>query len=152
MFNSNAVRPCAQSPHAMQRVPAVAYDTQRLIATVGQHLDVAPEAITAHTRDKTAARARLIVMYLLREDARLTLTAIARLLDRDHSTVISGHARIAGALAYDRPLRMTIEAVRLDMRPTLRATLPATWADQFEYLYWRSRARRDAHEGRVATW
>lgn len=155
MFNSNAAPSCAQSPRATQRVPAASYDTQQLIATVAAHMNVAPTAITGTARNKEIARARLLVMYVLREDTSATWCGIGRVLRRDHSTVMHGHARIAELVPRDRPLRLTLEAIRSDLRHLpVTVTPPAacarTQAELLEYRYWHMRATRRTYGG--ASW
>ncbi len=155
MFNSNVTQPCVQSPRATQRVSAVAYDTQRLIATVAAHLNVAPASITSAARNKEVARARLIVMYLLHEDRRLTWCAIGRVLGRDHSTAMKGHARITELLPLDRPLQLTIAAIRRDMLHAASMIAPPaararTHTELLEYRYWHIQATRRAYGG--AAW
>ena len=152
MFNDNAARVCAQNPRAMERVPAASYDTGRLIATVAAQRDVPPAAITSDARDKTAARARLIVMYLLHEDTWLTWCAIGHALGRDHSTVMHGHARITELLPQDRPLQLAIEAIRRDMLHAAAMTAPPAararnYTELLEYRYWHTQAMRRSYGG-----
>jgi len=148
MYNHNVAPPCAQN----SRVPAASYDTERLIATVAAHLDVAPAAIRGNARSKEIALARLTVMYLLHEDTWHSWAEIGRLLGRDHSTVIHGHASLARTLLHDHSLRLTIEAIRCDMRSPAPATAPpaaraTSRAEFFEYRYWRTQAPRRAYGG-----
>jgi len=147
MFNDSVTQPCVQSVHATPRVSAVSYDTERLIATVAAHLNVAPASITGAARNKEVARARLIVMYLLHEDRRLTWCAIGRVLGRDHSTVMKGHARITELLPLDRPLQLTIAALRRDILHAAAVIVPPAararnHTELLEYRYWHMQAMR----------
>lgn len=68
-------------------------------------------------RAMTVAQARQVAMYLLREDAGLTSTQVGQEIGRDHSTVLHGHARIAGALdAGDTLMDKVLDSIRRDVR------------------------------------
>ena len=62
-----------------------------ILHNVASYFNTSPDALRGPSRTKAIAEARHLAMYLLREDAQLSLKAIGRLLgNRDHSTVIHG--------------------------------------------------------------
>ena len=75
-------------------------------------------------RDKRTAQARHVAMYLLREEAHLSVTEIGRLLGgRDHSTVINACGKISYQMNVDSNLLRNIIAIKdtsreaIDHRP-----------------------------------
>lgn len=52
------------------------------------HFGVRVPAILSPSRDRSVARARKVIAYLLRRDHRLSYPEIGVLLDRDHTTAI----------------------------------------------------------------
>jgi chromosomal replication initiator protein len=90
-----------------------AADPDAMIKAVCRTTGVSRRAIEGKGRDKRSAHARHLAMYLLREQTDLSLADIGQLLgDRDHSTVLHGHAKIATAVATDAALRQTLSAVK----------------------------------------
>jgi chromosomal replication initiator protein len=85
-MNRTARRSCAPA-----RVEAV------LMATCAYY-GVPRQILLGKSRVMTVAEARQVAMYLLREETGLTATQVGQELGRDHSTVLHGHARIAGAV------------------------------------------------------
>jgi len=72
---------------------------EAIIQRVARYFNTSPEALTGPSRVKPIAEARHIAMYLLREDAQLSLKTIGHLLgNRDHSTVIHGCRKASTSL------------------------------------------------------
>jgi chromosomal replication initiator protein len=64
-------------------------------------------------RSRDVSTPRHIAMYLMREDAKLSLPHIGDVLGgRDHSTVIYGWSRIDKEMACDGKVRRDVEAIR----------------------------------------
>ena len=92
---------------------------EEVIATVAAYYGLEPSALSGNRRDKKTALSRHVTMYLLREDALLSVTAIGRLLGgRDHSTVITACGKIAYQANVDPELRRTIISIKDTLRQT----------------------------------
>src|ERR671930_411096 len=85
------VNRAARQPRGRARVEAV-------LQAICDYYGVSRPMLLSKSREMTVAQARQVAMYLLREDAGLTATQVGQELERDHSTVLHGHARIAHAL------------------------------------------------------
>ncbi len=95
-----------------------------IVATVADHFKLSPSALTGSGRDKKTALARHVAMYLLREDALLSVTEIGRLLGgRDHSTVINGCGKISYQINIDPDLHRTVIAIKDSLREAHQAKL-----------------------------
>ncbi len=69
---------------------------QAIIDAVARYFNLSPATLSGPSRAKPAAEARHFAMYLLREDAQLSLKQIGHLLgNRDHSTIIHGCRKIS---------------------------------------------------------
>lgn len=86
---------------------------KEVIETVSAYFGVDIEALCGPRRDKRTALARQVAMYIMREDASMGATAIARALGRkDHSTVLHGCKTIESHQNADPKLRRDILKVR----------------------------------------
>ena len=86
---------------------------QQVIDAVSAHFGVDRATLCGPKRDKKTALARQVAMYILREDAAMGATAIARALGRkDHSTVLHGCKTIENHQNADAKLRRDILRVR----------------------------------------
>ncbi|HEY8475990.1 MAG TPA: helix-turn-helix domain-containing protein, partial [Chloroflexota bacterium] len=84
-----------------------------VLQAVSRHFGVALEDLKGKQRDKRVVVPRQIAMYLLREDAGLSLVDIGGLLGgRDHSTVLHGCEKIATELESSGEVRGAVRAVR----------------------------------------
>jgi chromosomal replication initiator protein len=76
--------------------PSSPPSSDAIITGVATYFSISPSSLSGPSRAKPIAEARHIAMYLLREDAQLSLKAIGRLLgNRDHSTVIHGCRKVS---------------------------------------------------------
>ena len=83
-------------------VETPALSPEDIIAGVADFFGLGEEELRGSRRDKTAALARQMAMYLLREEAGLSFSLIGKLLGgRDHSTVMHGYEKIARLLESD---------------------------------------------------
>lgn len=105
-----------QLEQQQQRVrPAVMTGRPRIKDLVRMVADMAgqsPIAIVGEQRDQDVVRARQVICWLARRFTRHSLTEVARVLDRDHTTVVHSVKRInavAAALACS-PVEDTPEA------------------------------------------
>jgi chromosomal replication initiator protein len=86
---------------------------QQVIDSVCTYFSIDSEVLKGRRRDKETARARQVAMYLLREEANLTLKAIGILLGgKDHTTVLYACVRISGLLNEDADLRSDVITIR----------------------------------------
>jgi len=95
------------------------YPASSIIGAVADYFTISPEDITSKKRDLKTARARHIVMYLMRQQNHCNLTEIGKVLgDRDHSTVIHGCEKISAEISADSQLSKSIEDIRLILKNT----------------------------------
>ena len=86
---------------------------ERILAVATAHFDLARDELTGPRRDARVVTPRQIAMYLMRQDAGLTLPEIGRVLGgRDHTTVLHGCRKIERRLQLDDRLKSDIEGVR----------------------------------------
>jgi chromosomal replication initiator protein len=84
-----------------------------VLDTVSSYFGVDIHALKGRKRDKQTALVRHVAMYLLREEAHLSLTTIGKVLDgKDHTTVAHGCHRIAAQLQEDPGLRRDLNNIR----------------------------------------
>jgi chromosomal replication initiator protein len=111
-FSAKAMQPMATM--APESKPAAA--PTELIAAVCRHLSLSPNELSSDKRARALTYARHVAMYLLREDAGLTFTAIAHLLHkRDHSTVVHACTTLHNQLRVSPELRADIDAIRASL-------------------------------------
>ena len=123
----NRVVACAQltaSPITLDLVKGSLSDTlnpaktkrvsdQMVLDTVSAYFSIDKETLRGRRRDKQTALARQITMFLLREEANLTLTSIGLTLGgKDHTTVLHACQRIADQINVDAHLRRDIINLR----------------------------------------
>ncbi|MEX2143687.1 MAG: chromosomal replication initiator protein DnaA [Anaerolineales bacterium] len=85
----------------------------QLVKAVGKSFGLSQERLLSRDRTAEVALARQVAMYLLREEARLSLPAIGELLGgRDHTTVMHGCQKIGELLERDDRLRRQVSGLR----------------------------------------
>ncbi len=83
-----------------------------IIKAVCTYYNVKPSHIKASTRTEGIARARQIVMYLLRHELKMKFEDIAYLLKRkDHTTVMHGNEKISNLIMRDPLLKQDIDRI-----------------------------------------
>src|SRR5205807_9405221 len=90
------------------RQPGGRAQVEAVLQAICDYYGVSRAVLLSKSREMTVAQARQVAMYLLREDAGLSATQVGQELDRDHSTVLHGHARIASALAGGNALMSVV--------------------------------------------
>ena len=86
---------------------------QMVLDTVSSYFSIDKEVLIGRRRDKETALARQVAMYLLREEANLTLKAVGQVLGgKDHTTVLHACIRIADQLNSDSRLRRDVINIR----------------------------------------
>lgn len=92
-------------PHAMQ--------PEQLVQAVAQTFNVSVERLLSRNRAQEVALPRQVAMYLLREEAKLSLPQIGEILGgRDHTTVMYGCEKIRELLEQDENLRRQVAQLR----------------------------------------
>ncbi len=95
------------------RQPRGPVTVDAVLAAVCDYYALPRPTLLSKSRAMTVAQARQVAMYLLREDAGLTAVQTGQRLGRDHSTVLSGYARIEAAVATsDTVITAILQAVR----------------------------------------
>jgi len=90
-----------------------AVTVEEIISAVALFYEFTHEALRGSRRTKDLALARQVAMYLAREETDSSLTQIGSALgDRDHTTVMHGHDKIAHQIEEDDQLRRDVLAIR----------------------------------------
>jgi len=86
---------------------------QRIIDVVAQTHNLTPERLLSRDRSRDVAIPRQIAMYLLREEANMSLPQIGQVLGgRDHTTVMYAIRKIAGQMVSDDRLRRLMGSIK----------------------------------------
>lgn len=84
-----------------------------LINTVSEFYDVAIDDIIGKSREKRLANPRQIIMYLLREELKMSYPAIGTELGgRDHTTAMHAHTKIGTEIENDPKLKQEIKSIK----------------------------------------
>jgi chromosomal replication initiator protein len=95
-------------------------DADTILRAVCAEFGITKDDLLSKKRDATISHARQITMYLLREDAGLSVARIGRELERDHSTVLHGCKRIDTSLmSSEDAVISAISAVRENLLDAL---------------------------------
>jgi len=87
--------------------------TEDILATVAQFYSVKPADLRSPSRKESIARARHVIMYLAREVANVSLSAIGQELGgRHHTTILHGHTLIQSSLTTDPVLKNQIDQLQ----------------------------------------
>lgn len=97
---------------------AVAWpETDRILAAVAEHFDVALDALSGRQRGAVVGQARQVAIYMLREVGRCPLAEIGRLLgNRDHSTIIYGYKKVVQEMEEDAELNEAVTRIKQDLQ------------------------------------
>ena len=88
-------------------------EPEQIVHAVAHAFGITVERLRSKNRSHSVALPRQIAMYLLREDAGLSLPQIGELLGgRDHTTVKYGYEKIADQIESDEHLRREVMQVR----------------------------------------
>ena len=89
---------------------------RHVVDRTAAHFGVPEAALSGARRDARTAHARQVTMYLLRNDASLSLPEIGRMLGgRDHTTALHGYRKIERLLRIDDTLKNDIETIRAQL-------------------------------------
>ena len=88
-------------------------EPEQLVQAVAQTFGISNERMLSRDRTQQVALPRQVAMYLLREEAQLSLPQIGSLLGgRDHTTIMYGCQKIAEMLESDERLRRQVVSLR----------------------------------------
>ena len=87
------------------------YEARDIMVAVCQFLNVSEKVITARTRQRTAVRARNIVMYLMKKYTDSSLSQIGLVVNRDHATVAHSLNTMDDLMSYDVVLRQEVASI-----------------------------------------
>ena len=89
---------------------------EEIIDGVAEFFHIAPEDIQSDSRKKEFVNARQLVMYLAKEDLKLTYERIGELLGgRIHSTVMHACSKVEKLLKKDEELKRDVNALRMNL-------------------------------------
>ena len=101
--------------------PQQTLSIEDIIAAAAHFYDFQPDDLRGARRTKDIALARQVAMYLIREETSSSLAQTGTALgDRDHTTVMHGHDKIASDIEQDDKLRrdvLTIKGALYDKHP-----------------------------------
>ena len=88
-------------------------DMEQIIETVAQAFGIPMERILSRERTRQVALPRQVAMYLLREEAHISLPQIGKALGgRDHTTVMYGCDKVSDLIEQDDRLRRQVVDIR----------------------------------------
>lgn len=86
---------------------------KQLIEVVGQFYNISGEDVLGKSREKKLSFPRQIIMFLLREELKMSYPSIGdELGGRDHTTAMHAHEKIAKELENDLKLKQEIELIK----------------------------------------
>ncbi len=93
----------------------VSVTVEKIFAAVQRKYGVSKEALTGSKRNKEIVSARHVTVYLIREITELSFPSIAKLFDRDHTTIIYSYNLIAGKVLMDPMIASEINEIRKEL-------------------------------------
>ena len=93
----------------------VSVTVEKIFAAVGRKYGVSKEALTGNKRNKEIVSARHVSVYLIREITELSFPSIAKLFDRDHSTIIYSYNLIASKVLMDPVTASEINEIKKEL-------------------------------------
>ncbi|PIR78536.1 MAG: hypothetical protein COU28_01095 [Candidatus Magasanikbacteria bacterium CG10_big_fil_rev_8_21_14_0_10_36_16] len=86
---------------------------REVITTVASYFDISIEDVLGKSREKKLAFPRQIIMFLLREELKLSYPNIGdELGGRDHTTAMHAHTKIATNIDNDLKLKQDLEMIK----------------------------------------
>lgn len=84
-------------------------DPDLIVETTAEEFEITKEELISRSRSHRIALPRQVAMYILREEAEISLPQIGEMLgNRDHTTVMYGHDKISDLLETDKKLRRKV--------------------------------------------
>ena len=86
---------------------------REMIQEVARYFDIQIDDVLGKSREKRLAFPRQIIMYLMREELKLSYPSIGdELGGRDHTTAMHAHTKISTGLEDDLKLKQDIELIK----------------------------------------
>lgn len=86
---------------------------RELIAEISTFYDIKIDDITGKSREKRVAFPRQVIMYLLREELKLSYPAIGEELgNRDHTTAMHAHTKILAEIEENLKLKQEVDLIK----------------------------------------
>jgi len=93
-------------------------DIKLLLGTVADHFNLSVEELISKRKDRKAAMARGVAIYLMREGYNRSLTEIGKELGgRNHTTILHGYEKIASELSINPNLANQIAEIKCKINP-----------------------------------
>jgi chromosomal replication initiation ATPase DnaA len=92
---------------------------EKVLAFIAERYGVSEDELRNHSRIPKLVLPRQILMYILRNELKMSLPDIGRFLGRDHSTILYACEKISGRLAADPELNQEVNLVRQSMEKKL---------------------------------
>ncbi len=97
--------------------PKKAVSVQEVVKTISSFYGVEEASIYEKTRRREVVRPRQVIMFLLREDFRISFPTIGEKMGgRDHTTVIHSCEKVRNDLKFDSVLSQEINQIRLMLK------------------------------------
>ncbi len=97
---------------SLPKKPAI-IDSRQILDAVCQYYNLPIKLIKSEKRDKPISEPRQIIMYLLRQNTRMTNSEIASYLERkDHTTILHGVKKIANLLSTNAQIKKDIDKIQ----------------------------------------
>lgn len=88
----------------------------KILTAVAKEYGVSEAGIMSGSRIQPLAEARQMAMYLFRREVRMSVTGIARILSRHHTTVTQGVRHIGELMTVDKSVRTHHERITDELK------------------------------------
>ena len=93
----------------------VSVTVDKIFNAVFKKYGISKEVLTGNKRNKDIALARHITIFLIREITEMSFPSIAKIFEKDHSTIISSHRLIENKILEDASIIADINDIKKDL-------------------------------------
>ena len=93
--------------------PFSTHEHRAILESVAEHYDLDVEELFNKRRHQGVVLARHMSMFLMKKYTRMTLTAIAKIYKRDHTTIIHACRQIDNLLETDPTVRQDMHSIEM---------------------------------------
>jgi chromosomal replication initiator protein len=93
----------------------VSVTVDKIFNAVFKKYGISKESLTGNKRNKDIANTRHITIYLIREMTEMSFPSIAKIFERDHSTIISSHRLIETKMLEDSSFMTEINELKKEI-------------------------------------
>lgn len=97
----------------------ISVTVEKIFSSVYQHYGIKKEDLISSKRNKEIAYARHICIYLIREVTEMSLPNIAKIFNRDHSTIMNSIDTIQRKVMTDAILDFDIKEIKKEVTPSV---------------------------------